>query len=418
MGSARLGARRPLLAKKGEALLFDYTAAPIHEEDLVRVRRQLHMYPELGWELTRTSALVQAELKQAGVPFEADKYGKNSVVATINPDKTDFTIGIRGDMDALPILEADHGQPYRSKNDGVMHACGHDTHTAMLLETAKALYAIKDRLACRVKLLFQPCEESKPSGARTMCEHGVMDDIDCIIMCHVNCNDPCGAPSCRVGVTNATSSRFSIVTHGESVHVAAPHRGKDALAMGVKIYLGIQMLLSRELDPFDPCVIGVCTMNAGATVAVNADRCEMTGSIRCFKDETRQWARARIDSLCAAVCGEMGGTYTFDMPADALPCAVNDERMYNAFVKSSEYVLGANAVLPLLPSPGGEDFAYYEQKKPGLLFGLGLRNDEKGFNRPAHTKDWDVDERGMLNGVRLFVQFVIDNMHGVPGIKG
>lgn len=395
--------------------MIDFSAAPIDVDALVRVRRELHMHPELGWELDRTAALVRDELTRAGIPFEADKYGKNTVVATINPEITRFTIGIRGDMDALPIREADHGQPYISQNDGVMHACGHDTHTSMLLQTAKALFAIRDQITCRVRLIFQPCEEGRPSGAKTMCGHGLMRDIDCIIMCHVNCNDPCGAPSCRSGVTNATSSRFSIVTHGESVHVASPHRGKDALAMGVKIYMGIQMMLSREIDPFDTCVVGVCTMNAGTTIAANADRCEMAGSIRCFKDDTREWVRARLDRLCAAVCEEMGGTYEFDMSAEPLPCAVNDDAMYQAFVRSSEIVLGKGGVLPLLPSPGGEDFAYYELEKPGLLFGLGLRNDEKGFNKPAHTRDWDVDESGMANGVRLFVQFVLSNMNGVPG---
>lgn len=389
---------------------------PVNQESMVRIRRALHRRPELEWDLDETTALVRGELDRIGIPYDFERYGRNTIVAYINPGHTGFTIGIRADMDALPIQEKNEDKPYRSEKDGMMHACGHDAHTAMLVGVAEALFAMRDRIACRVKLLFQPCEESRPSGASVMCQHGVMDDIDCIIMCHVNCNDPVHAPSCCAGVTNATSSRFVLTTHGRAVHVASPHRGKDALAMGVKIYEGIQMILSREVDPFDTCVFAVCTMHAGTTSAVNADRCEMTGSIRCLKDATMAWAKERFKTLTDAVCEEMGGSYTLDFGGEPLPAAVNSRAMYEAFVRSSEKVVGKGGVLPLEPSPGGEDFAYYEQHRPGLLFGLGMRNDEKGFNKPAHTDDWDIDEDALQTGVRLFVQFVLDNMEGVPGL--
>lgn len=389
---------------------------PVDQELMVRVRRRLHMFPELGWDLTETAALVCRELDGIGVPYVFERYGRNTIVATINQDITAFTIGIRADMDALPIQEKNLDKPYRSRRDGVMHACGHDAHTAMLLGTAKALHALRDSLRCRVKLLFQPCEESRPSGASVMCGHGVMDDIDCILMCHVNCGDPAHAPSCRAGITNASSSRFMLTTHGRAVHVAAPHRGKDALAMGVKIYQGIQMLLSREVNPFETCVFSVCTMHAGTSSAVNADRCEMTGSIRCFNDETMAWVKARFEKLVASVCDEMGGEYSLDYGGEPLPVAVNSRALYEAFVHSGEKVVGPGNVLPLEPSPGGEDFAYYERIKPGLLFGLGMRNDSKGFNKPAHTDDWDIDEDAMQTGVRLFVRFVLDHMDGIESL--
>ena len=396
---------------------MDALHCEVDRELLIRVRRELHMYPELGWDLDRTAALVRRELDKIGIPYEFEKYGRNTIVATVNPGKTGFTIGIRGDMDALPIQEKNEDKPYRSRNDGVMHACGHDTHTAMLIGTCKALYAIRDQIDCRVRLVFQPCEESRPSGAKTMCEHGLMDDIDCIIMCHVNCNDPTPRPSCCAGTTNASTARFKIITKGRAVHVASPHRGIDALAMAVKIYDGIQMMLSREADPFDTVVFSVCTMHAGNTISTNADRCEMTGSVRCLREKTMEWARKRIERLVKTVCEDMRGEYELEFSDDPLPPAVNDRHLYEAFVQSAEKVGGPGFCLPLEPSPGGEDFAYYEQQKPGLLFGLGLRNDEKGFNKPAHTCDWDVDETGMETGVRLFVQFVLDNMHGVPGLK-
>jgi len=396
---------------------MDYTMAPICQEELVKIRRQLHMYPERGWELPLTTALVREELDKAGVPYEFEKYGKNTIVATINPEKTGFTIGIRADMDALPIQENNEDKPYRSKHDGVMHACGHDAHTAMLVGAAKALHAIRDQISCRVRLLFQPSEESRPSGARVMCEHGVMDDIDCIIMCHVNCMDDVHVISTCSGATNCSSVAFRIELGGKSVHVATPHVGIDALAAGVKIYNGIQLLISREVDPFDACVMSVCTMNAGETVASNADKCVMQGSIRCMKDETMVWARARLEKLVGYVAEECGVTHAVSWSGDPLPSAHNDLAMYEAFVASARKVVGEEKVVHLATSPGAEDFAYYEKHRPGLLFGLGLRNEEKGACHPAHTRNWDIDEDGLQTGVQVFVQFVLDHMNGVRGVK-
>ena len=396
---------------------MDYTIAPVCQEELVRIRRELHMYPELRWDLDRTAALVRRELDAAGIPYEADKYGRNTVVATINPEKKGFTIGIRGDMDALPILENNHDKPYRSKNDGVMHACGHDAHTAMLIGTAKALHAMRDRINCRVRLLFQPCEESRPSGARTMCEHGVMKDIDCIIMCHVNCVDNTHVISSNPSVTNSSSVAFTITLGGKSAHVATPHAGIDALAAGVTVYNGIQLLVSREVDPFDTCVMSVTQLIAGENVSANADKCVLKGSIRCLHDKTMRWARKRLEELVRLTAEQSRTSWTLEWSGEPLPSAHNDPAMYEAFVAAARKVVGGKNVIVLAPSPGAEDFAYYEKEKPGLLFGLGMRNEEKGCCYPAHNRDWDIDEDGLETGVKVFVQFVLDNMNGIDGMK-
>ncbi len=396
--------------------MMDSRIPPVDQDALVRIRRRLHEYPELGWDLPMTSALVREELDRIGIPYEADRYGEHTVVATIHPEKTGFTLGLRADMDALPIRENNEDKPYRSKRDGIMHACGHDAHTAMLLGTARALWEIRDEITCRVKLLFQPCEEGRPSGARIMCEHGVMDDIDAIAMCHVNCIDPTHVISSNPGVTNATSVAWTVKLGGRSVHVASPHMGIDALAAGVKVYNGIQTIVSREVDPFDTCVLAVCTMHAGTTVSTNANECELRGSIRCIRDETMAWARARLEKLVKSVAEECGTTWSLSWSGDPLPSAHNDPALYEVFVRSARKVVGDERVILLPPSPGGEDFAYYEQKKPGLLFGLGMRNEEKGACHPAHTKDWDIDEDGLETGVKVFVQFVLDMME--QGAKG
>lgn len=403
-------------ATEGGGSLTDRPDYPLEQGDLVRIRRQLHMYPEVRWDLPLTSALVREELDRAGVPYEADVYGKHSVVATINGNLAGFTIGLRADMDALPIQENNEEKPYRSRHPGMMHACGHDAHTAMMLGTARALWAIRDQLRCRVKLIFQPCEEGRPSGARTMCEHGVMDGIDCIVMCHVNCVDPTHVISTRAGCTNCTSVAFRISLSGKSVHAATPHQGIDALAAGVKIYQGIQMLVSREVDPFDTCVISVCAMHAGSGTSANADACTLEGTIRCISDRTMAWARERLQTLVRAVSEESRVGSEVSWSGDPLPCAYNDETLYNAFRASAVRVVGEKRVKELAISPGGEDFAYYERERPGLLFGLGMRNEALGACYPAHTKDWDIDEEGLSTGVKVFVQFVRDWMDGIPGI--
>ena len=387
------------------------------QQELVRIRRQLHMYPELKWELPLTTALVREELDKAGIAYEFEKYGKNTIVATINPEKSHFTIGIRADMDALPIQENHPDLPYCSKHDGIMHACGHDAHTTMLIGAAKALNEIRDRITCRVKLLFQPCEEGRPSGARTMCEHGVMKDIDCIIMCHVNCVDPVHVISSNPATTNCASVAWKIELGGKGAHVAAPHWGVDALAAGVKIYNGIQFMLTREVDPFDTCVLSVTCMHAGETVSSNAAKCVMEGSLRCLHDKTLVWAQKRLEKLAKSVAEECGVTWSLSWSGDPLPSAHNDPAMYAAFVPSAAKVVGDERVIVLPTSPGAEDFAYYEKEKPGLLFGLGMRNEAKGACAPAHNANWDIDEDALETGVRVFVQFVLDNMGGIKGMK-
>ncbi|MBQ4088381.1 MAG: amidohydrolase [Clostridia bacterium] len=392
---------------------MDHKRVHIDNDYLVALRRELHMYPELRWELPRTAALVKRELDKIGVEYEADVYGPNTIVAAINPEKTNFTIGIRADMDALPIHENNHDRPYRSKIDGVMHACGHDAHTAMLIGAARALHELRADINCRVKLLFQPCEEARPSGAKTMCEHGVMKDIDCIIMCHVNCVDDVHVISSCPGATNSSSVAFKITLDGKAVHVATPHAGIDALAAGVKIYDAIQMLVSREVDPFDTCVMSVTKMHAGETVSANADKCVLEGSLRCFKDGTMQWAQRRLEEV-VRLNAELSRTgWALEWSGEPLPAAHNDPEMYAAFVPSARKVVGADKVIILPPSPGAEDFAYYEKEKPGLLFGLGMRNEAKQACYPAHNRDWDIDEDALETGVRTFVQFVLDNMNGL-----
>jgi len=243
-----------------------------------------------------------------------------------------------------------------------------------------------------------------------------MRDIDCIITCHVNCMDKAHVIYSNPGATNCSSVVFRVELGGYSVHVATPHAGIDALAAGVKVYNGIQQIISREVDPFDTCVMSVTTLHAGGTVSTNADKCVLEGSLRCLKDKTMDWARERLTRLVRLTAEECGVTWKVSWSGQPLPGAHNDPALYEAFIASARKVVGCERVILLPASPGAEDFAYYEKEKPGLLFGLGMRNEEKNACYPAHTKDWDIDEDALQTGVAVFVQFVLDNMGGIEGM--
>ncbi len=211
---------------------------------IINLRRELHEYPEVGFELPRTLALVRRELERIGVEY-SEEYGESSIVATINPEKKKFTIGIRADMDALPINEK-NDIPYKSKIEGKMHACGHDAHTAMLLGTAKALFDMRERIDCRVKLLFQPSEEGIRSGAEEMVSHGVMDDIDVIVGMHVENWLESGNVGVCKGASMASSRNIKLEFFGRTAHATLPQTGHDALAAAVSAYNGIQTMLKER----------------------------------------------------------------------------------------------------------------------------------------------------------------------------
>jgi len=268
------------------------------KEYIVAIRRELHMYPEIGFDLPRTIALVKRELDKIGVEY-TEKYGKSSVVATINPEKTNFTIGIRADMDAL-LIDERNAFEYRSQIPGHMHACGHDAHTAMLLCTAKVLYSMRDKINCRVKLLFQPSEEGADSGAFHMVEDGVMDDIDVIIGCHIENWLESGTIGVCKGMSMASNRTFKIEVFGKTAHATLPHSGKDALAEAVRIYTEIQFMLSREINPFDRYVCSIGKLSSGTSNNVIADYAEMLGTIRTYDMKVDEYIINRIREICGS----------------------------------------------------------------------------------------------------------------------
>lgn len=382
----------------------------IDKDYIISLRREIHQYPEVGFELPKTVALVKRELDKMGISY-TEEYGKSSVVATINPEKKDFTIGIRADMDALLINEKTD-VPFKSKHEGKMHACGHDAHTAMLLGTAKALKELESEINCRIKLLFQPSEEGKESGAEYMVKDGVMDDMDIIIGQHIENWLDVGTVGVCKGASMASSRTIKIEFFGEAAHATLPHSGVDALAAAVKTYNNIQFMLTREINPFDRYVCSVGKLSAGTTQNVIADYAEMLISVRAYHDKVDEHIARRIEQIAKNAADELGAEVKVD---SKLKCHVvyNDPYISDLVLSSAAKVVGEENIAHMPVKMSSEDFSQYLTKKPGVFFRLGTRNKEKGITTLPHNNDFNIDESALPLGSQVCVQFVLDNMNGI-----
>ena len=380
------------------------------KEYIISARRKIHEYPELGFELPKTVSFVKSELDAIGIKY-SEKYGKSSIVAVINPEKSGFTIGIRADMDALPINEK-NDIPFKSKNEGKMHACGHDAHTAMLLGTAKALYAMRDRINCRVKLLFQPSEEGFKSGAEEMVRNGVMDDIDVIIGLHVENWLESGKIGVCKGASMASSRSIKVEIFGKSAHATLPESGNDALAAAVATYNSIQAMLTRTISPFAKYVCSVCKLAAGTAQNVIADHAEMLITVRTFDMEVDEHIDTAIKEIATSSAASFGCTAKVDSNLKAY-VIYNDPYVSELVLNSARKALGDDNIVEMPQKLSSEDFSYYLFKKPGVFFRIGTRNEEKGCITLPHYNDFMIDEDALVSGSNVCVQFVLDNMNGI-----
>ena len=376
---------------------------------IVEIRRELHRYPELGFDLPRTVALVKRELDKIGIEY-TEKYGKGSVVAELNPEKNDFTIAIRADMDALAIVEQT-GLEYSSEIEGRMHACGHDAHTAILLATVKALYEIKEQISCHVRFIFQPSEECPQSGAKMMVDNGVMDGVDVCLGLHVGgCKS--GEIGICVGASMAASRPFRLEFFGQSTHAATPHNGKDALAAAVRAYTNIKLMISTELTPLERFICSIGKLSGGTAQNIIADYAEMVGTIRTFNTDIDAYIIGRIEGIAKSIEAETGVTYKLTTHLKS-GVVYNDPRLCELIKASAYKVVGEDKTVDVTARLGAEDFAFYGEKVPAVFFRLGSYNKEKGIVSAAHNSDFNVDEEVLHLGAETFVGFVLDNMNGI-----
>ena len=373
---------------------------------IIRIRRELHQIPEIGYDLPKTLALVRRELDALDIPY-TEEYGKSSIIATLNEGAGNKTIALRADMDALPIQE-ETGYDFASIHPGQMHACGHDCHTAMLLGTAKALKEMEKDINCCVKLVFQPAEEGK-GGAKLICDDGFMDDVDMIIGAHVYPDKPTGTLSLNKVCQYASNHSFKIWLNGKSAHVSQPHNGIDAIAMAVRVFNDIQFMRARELDPSEPVVIGIGEIHGGTTNNIICSQAMLHGTIRTINDRTDAYIYRRIEEIAASVAGDMGGTARVET-TELYPVLHNDQNLAAELVRSAEKIIGADKILEQPIAMVGEDFAFYAMEKPGVLFNFGVMPEDGNF-APLHNSKMTVNEAILDIAPNIFIQFILDQMN-------
>ncbi len=370
------------------------------QPSLVRWRRHLHRFPELGFREKQTCDFIQAHLTEWGIPHK--KVVGTGVVATIEGQSTRKVLAIRADMDALPIQEANIVD-YRSQIEGVMHACGHDGHTAIALGTAYYLWHHRQELPGTVKILFQPAEEG-PGGAKPMIEAGVLENppVDGILGLHIWNNLPLGTIGVKAGPLMGAVEIFNCRITGKGGHGAIPQQTIDGVVVGAQVVNALQTIVSRNIDPLDSAVVTIGKFQAGHAPNVIANEAELTGTVRYFNPKLENFIHDRINQIIKGVCECHGATYTLDYKK-YYPPVVNDPAMTELVRAVATETIEAD-VMPDCATLAAEDMSFFLQAVPGCFFFLGSANPSKGLNYPHHHPRFDFDETVLGAGVEMFVR--------------
>jgi len=373
------------------------------EHDIIAWRRDIHAHPELSFEETRTANLVASTLRDMGLEVEVG-IGKTGVVARIG--EGDKVIGIRADMDALPIQEAT-GLPFASTSPNKMHACGHDAHTAMLLGVAKVLHNMPDRPNGEIRLLFQPSEEAQDaddkSGAFRMIEDGALQGVDAIIALHVNSGTPAGTIEIADGLVSASVDMFEAVIKGEGAHGAHYHLGVDPIYILAQVINAIHGIKARRIDPVKAAVISIGAVHGGSAENVIPSEVYLNGTIRAFDKEVRTQLHQELKQAFE-VARVLGGDYKLTLQLGC-PSMHNDTHVSNLIASAATDLFGSAQVAPLIPAMGGEDFSYFQELIPGAMFILGAKKDE--INRPHHNPLFDIEESVFHQGTALLAETAV-----------
>lgn len=375
-----------------------------YKKELVALRREFHQYPELSWKEVRTSRRVEEELKKIGI--DVQRVADTGIVGTIKGKEGIKVVALRADMDALPIQESNEDIPYKSKNDGVMHACGHDSHIAMLLIASKILWGLKDQLKGTVKLIFQPAEE-QIQGAKRMLDEGILEGINAILGIHIWSQLPTGKVSLEPGPRFAAGDRFKITVKGIRSHGAIPHLGIDAIITAAAIVMNLQTIVSREMDPLEPVVVSLGKINGGVSFNVICDNVVIEGTTRSFNFDIQKNFSLVIKRIIEKTASTFKAQAELEYTAGALPC-INDPIVSEVAKKSISKLYGDRVICYLKKTMATEDFAYFTQKVPGIIAFLGAGNKSKNCNYPHHHEKFDIDEDTLTVGVSLYAQFALD----------
>ncbi|MEJ1935136.1 M20 family metallopeptidase [Nostoc sp. NIES-2111] len=377
------------------------------QPQLVEWRRRLHQKPELGFQEKLTAEFVSLKLQEWGIEHQTG-IAQTGIVATIKGEKSPSfqTLAIRADMDALPIQELNE-VPYCSQHDGVMHACGHDGHTAIALGTAYYLQQHRQDFAGTVKIIFQPAEEG-PGGAKPMIEAGVLKnpDVDAIIGLHLWNNLPLGTVGVRSGALMAAVELFDCTILGKGGHGAIPHQTVDSVVVAAQIVTALQTIVARNVNPIDSAVVTVGALHAGTTHNVIADTATMKGTVRYFNPAFQGFFKQRVEQIIAGICQSHGAKYDFKY-TELYPPVINDATIAELVRSQAEAVIETPiGIVPECQTMGGEDMSFFLQEVPGCYFFLGSANPEKDLAYPHHHPRFDFDETALPMGVEIFVRCV------------
>ena len=366
------------------------------EDYLIKTRRIFHQYPELSFKEFETSKRIERELKRMGLaPIRMAKTG---LIADIKGKSKGKTVAIRADIDALPVTE-ENTFDYRSKREGVMHACGHDSHITMALGAAKLLSAKRD-FKGTVRMLFQPAEESPPGGATEMIREGALNGVDYIIGQHIASEIPSGKVGIYYGAMMANADEIRVKLEGVGGHGAAPHETTDALLIASEFVVQAQTIVSRRVPPFNPAVVTFGTLNSGYRYNIIAKYAELTGTVRTFDKGTQDMIGKELKRILDGLSKATGCKYEFSY-IKGYPATINNERVSKVVEEAASEVLGEEGVVHPNPSMGGEDFAYYLRKIPGAYYFLGIGNKEKGIVSPEHSSTHKIDESVLKYGTEI-----------------
>ena len=372
---------------------------------LVEWRRDFHRHPELGFEEVRTAGIVAAHLQDLGLEVSSG-VGKTGVVALVEPDElaaASETVLLRFDMDALPILE-ETGLPFASENPGVMHACGHDGHTAIGMGVAQLLSRHRNELPGRVKLVFQPAEEGL-GGALAMITDGALDEPRpaSAYGLHLWSRLPFNQVVVQPGPLWAAADMFSLTVHGKGGHGATPHDTIDATLVASQVVVALQSIVARNTNPADAAVVTVGSLNSGTAGNIISERAELKGTLRSFETPVRSLLIRRIEEICAGICQAMGATYDFSI-LNCVPATSNSAAGAELMEQVANGVVGRQNVAQIPPMMVGEDMAEFLDRAPGCFVLVGAASPEDGLYSPHHSPTFDFEERVMPTGVALLTE--------------
>jgi amidohydrolase len=380
------------------------------KDDVISLRRTLHQWPELGFQEQRTSTLVADRLTALGLQVTTGLAG-TGVMGVLHGTGTGKTVLLRADMDGLPIEEAS-GAPYASQNRGVMHACGHDGHTAILLTVAQVLAQRRQHVSGTVKFAFQPAEELPPGGAKGMIAAGVLDNpsVDAVFGLHLWNGLPVGKLGVDAGPIMASVDRFDVVINGVGSHGAYPHTGVDPIVIGSHVIAALQTVVSRETPPLAPVVVTVGRFQGGTAFNVIPKQAELSGTVRTIDAKIRQDMPARLERIIRGVTSAMRAECEFKYEM-GYPVTVNDAGMARFAHRVAGDMAGEANVVSAGMTMGAEDMSYFLEAVPGCYVRLGSGNPEKGLTHPHHSALFDFDEAALPIGVELLTRLTLAALH-------